>query len=86
MIADVGTTGLFGGASISAHTGGCNSFTRQSLLSAETDPFRLGSQFEFSRTYSHQYHPQRPAHRTAPDLWVFYLWDVNENFYARGGI
>ena len=36
-------------------TGGCNSFTHQSLLSAETDPFRLDSQFEFSRTYSHQY-------------------------------
>ena len=38
-----------------ADTGGCNSFTRQSLLSAETDPFRLDSQFECSRTYSHQY-------------------------------
>ena len=38
-----------------SHTGGCNSFTHQSLLSAETDPFRLDSQFEFSRTYSHQY-------------------------------
>ena len=37
------------------HTGGCNSFTHQSLLSKDTDPFRLGSQFEFSRTYSHQY-------------------------------
>jgi len=37
------------------HTGGCNSFTHQSLLSAEIDPFRLDSQFEFSRTYSHQY-------------------------------
>ena len=37
------------------HTGGCNSFTHQSLLSAETDPFRLDSQFECSRTYSHQY-------------------------------
>jgi len=36
-------------------TGGCNSFTHQSLLSADTDPFRLDSQFEFSRTYSHQY-------------------------------
>ena len=40
-----------------ADTGGCNSFTRQSLLSADTDPFRLDSQFEFSRTYSHQYEP-----------------------------
>ena len=40
---------------MSCDTGGCNSFTRQSLLSAETDPFRLDSQFEFSRTYSHQY-------------------------------
>ena len=38
------------------HTGGCNLFTHQSLLSAETDPFRLDSQFECSRTYSHQYH------------------------------
>ena len=38
------------------HTGGCNSFTHQSLLSKDTDPFRLDSQFEFSRTYSHQYH------------------------------
>ena len=38
-----------------SHTGGCNSFTYQSLLSSETDPFRLDSQFEFSRTYSHQY-------------------------------
>ena len=37
------------------HTGGCNSFTRQSLLAAETDPFRLDSQFECLRTYSHQY-------------------------------
>ena len=36
-------------------TGGCNSFIHQSLLSAETDPFHLDSQFEFSRTYSHQY-------------------------------
>jgi hypothetical protein len=36
-------------------TGGCNSFTHQSLLSADTDSFRLDSQFEFSRTYSHQY-------------------------------
>ena len=36
-------------------TGGRNSFTRQSLLSADTDPFRLDSHFEFSRTYSHQY-------------------------------
>jgi anthranilate synthase component 2 len=32
-----------------------HSFTHQSLLSAETDPFRPDSQFEFSRTYSHQY-------------------------------
>ena len=38
-----------------ADTGGCNSFTHQSLLSAETDPFRLDFQFECSRTYSHQY-------------------------------
>ena len=38
-------------------TGGCNSFTHQSLLSADTDPFRLDSQFECSRTYSHQYDP-----------------------------
>ena len=38
-----------------SHTGGCNSFTHQSLLSAETDPFRLDFQFEFSRAYSHQY-------------------------------
>ena len=38
-----------------ADTGGCHSFTHQSLLSAETDPFRLDSQFECSRTYSHQY-------------------------------
>ena len=38
------------------HTGGCNSFTHQSLLSKDTDPFRLDSQFECSRTYSHQYH------------------------------
>jgi L-aspartate oxidase len=37
------------------NTGGCNSFTHQFLLSAETDPFRLDSQFESSRTYSHQY-------------------------------
>jgi hypothetical protein len=36
-------------------TGGCNSFTHQSLLSEDTDPFHLDSQFEFSRTYSHQY-------------------------------
>ena len=36
-------------------TGGCNSLTHQSLLSAETDSFRLDSQFECSRTYSHQY-------------------------------
>ena len=35
------------------HTGGCNSFTHRSLLSAETDPLRLDSQFEISRTYSH---------------------------------
>ncbi|PSQ46514.1 hypothetical protein BRD19_12150 [Halobacteriales archaeon SW_7_65_23] len=40
------------------HTGGCNSFIHQSLLSAETDPFRLDSQFEFPRTYSHQYHQE----------------------------
>ena len=43
------------GCNGSADTGGCNSFTRQSLLSAETDLFRLESQFECSRTYSHQY-------------------------------
>ena len=40
---------------VETDTGGCNSFTHQSLLSAETDSFRLDSQFEFSRTYSHQY-------------------------------
>ena len=34
------------------NTGGCNSFTHQSLLSAETDLFRLDSQFEYSRTYA----------------------------------
>jgi len=37
------------------HTGDCNSFTHQSLLSEETDPFRLDSQFDFSRTYNYQY-------------------------------
>ncbi|PSP86574.1 hypothetical protein BRC83_00230 [Halobacteriales archaeon QS_1_68_17] len=37
-------------ASAGNDTGGCNSFTHQSLLSAETDSFRLDSQFEFSRT------------------------------------
>ena len=36
-------------------TSGCNFFTHQPLLSAETDPFRLDSRFEFSRAYSHQY-------------------------------
>ena len=41
-------------------TGGCNSFTHQSLLSEETDPLRLDSQFEFSRTYSHQYQEAVP--------------------------
>ena len=34
---------------------GCNSFTHQSLPSEDTDPVRLDSQSEFSRTYSHQY-------------------------------
>jgi len=42
-------------------TGGCNSFTHQSVLSAETDPFRLDFQFEFSRTYSHQYEKRSEA-------------------------
>ena len=45
-------------------TGGCNSFTHQSLLSADTDPFHLDSQFEFSRTYSHQ-------HNTGGDRYLF---------------
>ena len=45
-----------------ADTGGCNSFPHQSLLSADTDPFRLDSQFEFSRTYSHQDQIEQSIH------------------------
>jgi hypothetical protein len=45
----------YGDTTVRDDTGGCNSFTRQSLLAAETDPFRLDAQFECSRTYSHQY-------------------------------
>ena len=51
-----GILAVYGGEEVNTtHTGGCNSFTHQSLLSAETDSFRLNSRFEFSRTYSHQY-------------------------------
>ena len=61
------------------NTGGCNSFTHQSLLSAETDPFRLDSQFEFSRTYSHQY-------KHAPRLRISFpghyaQWTVRPNAF-----
>jgi hypothetical protein len=59
------------------HTGGCNSFTRQSLLSAETDPFRLDSQFECSRTYSHQY--QDPILNNV-------LWTVHDRRSSLVGI
>ena len=54
-------------------TGGCNSFTRQSLLSADTDSFRLDSQFEFSRTYSHQYEEAITSLPSIAGDTVYYL-------------
>ena len=55
------------------HTGGCNSFTHQSLLSADTDSFRLDSQFEFSRTYSHQYEEAITSLPSIAGDTVYYL-------------